>query len=174
MIRNIYGAKVKTIQGQVMSLDAYRGKVILIVNTASGCGFRQQFSGLEALYQRFEPLGFVVLGFPCNQFGDQEPGTSEEILSLCEREFAITFPMHTKIKVNGEHEHPLFRYLKEDAPGLMGITTIKWNFTKFLIDREGQVVERFSPSVEPQQLTHTIEALLTKGLRSTNVSKETS
>ena len=174
MIKHIYGAEVETIQGRVMSLEAYRGKVILVVNTASACGFSRQLEGLETLYRRFEKLGFVVLGFPCNQFGNQEPGTSEEIQRFCKSQFAITFPMHTKVTVNGDQQHPLFERLKEDAPGLMGITAIKWNFTKFLIDRDGQVVQRFSPSVEPEQLTAKVEALLTKAQRSTNVIVEPS
>ena len=174
MIEHIYGAEVETIQGQVMSLEAYRGKVILVVNTATGCGFSGQLEGLEGLYRRFEKLGFVVLGFPCNQFGNQEPGSPSEIQAFCRDNFAITFPMHAKVTVNGEKEHPLFERLKRDAPGLMGITTIKWNFTKFLINRDGQVVERFSPSVEPEALISKIEALLTKSPPSTNVGPKPS
>ena len=174
MIEHIYGAEVETIHGQVMSLEEYRGKVILVVNTATGCGFNGQLIGLETLYKRFEKLGFVVLGFPCNQFGNQEPGSPSEIRAFCQENFAITFPMHSKVRVNGEKEHPLFERLKRDAPGLMGITTIKWNFTKFLIDRDGRVVQRFSPSVEPEALTGKIETLLTKRPQSKNVSAQPS
>ena len=160
MIKAIYGTEVETIHGQTMNLEAYRGKVILVVNTASECGFRQQLAGLEALYRRYYHQGFVVLAFPCNQFGEQEPGSHSQIRAFCQEEFAITFPLHAKIKVNGEHEHPLFERLKHDAPGLMGATAIKWNFTKFLIDRNGHVVERYSPRVEPAALAPKIEDLL--------------
>jgi len=160
MIKAIYGTEVETIHGQTMDLENYRGKVILVVNTASGCGFRHQLGGFQKLYNRYKSEGFVVLGFPCNQFGAQEPGSHAQIQAFCHKEFAITFPLHAKIKVNGEHAHPLFGHLKQAAPGLMGAEAIKWNFTKFLIDRTGLVVKRFSPRVEPEALASKIEELL--------------
>jgi glutathione peroxidase len=134
--------------------------VVLIVNTASKCGFTPQFEGLEALYTKYKDRGFVVLGFPCNQFGAQEPGNAEEIASFCALTYDVDFPMMTKIDVNGPKTHPLFAYLKKEKKGLLGTANVKWNFTKFLVDRKGQVVERFAPTVEPKSLESAIEALL--------------
>ena len=141
-------------------MGEYEGKVILIVNTASKCGFTTQYDGLEALYQTYKERGLVVLGFPCNQFGGQEPGTAEEISEFCRVRFGVSFPLHTKVDVNGDDTHPLFEYLKNTAPGLLGSKRIKWNFTKFLVDRTGVPVERFSPNTEPEKMSQEIETLL--------------
>ena len=160
--------------GDDTTLSEFGGKVLLIVNTASKCGFTPQYKGLESLQKSYADRGFSVLAFPCNQFGGQEPGNEEEIQSFCDLNYQTSFPLFSKIDVNGAASHPLFTHLKEQAPGALGSKRIKWNFTKFLIDRDGQVVQRFSPSVEPEQLTSKIEVLLTKDQRSTNVSKEPS
>ena len=146
--------------GGAESLANYAGKVLLIVNTASECGFTPQFEGLEALYNRYKDRGFEVLGFPCNQFGAQEPGNADEIGSFCQKNYGVTFPMFAKIDVNGDDAHPLFQHLKKEARGLLGSEGIKWNFTKFLVDRDGSVVKRFAPAATPESLAVAVEALL--------------
>jgi glutathione peroxidase len=156
----IYDFSVKTIAGKKQSMSKYKGKVMLIVNTASECGFTPQYKGLEELHQTYAKRGLAVLGFPCNQFGAQEPGDESAIASFCERNFGVTFPLFSKIDVNGEHADPLFAYLKKAKPGLLGSEAIKWNFTKFLIDDDGNVVERYAPKTEPKELTGAIEKLL--------------
>jgi len=155
-----YSIALETLDGRATTLAEHAGKVLLIVNTASQCGFTPQYAGLEALHRRFHERGLVVLGFPCDQFGHQEPGTSAEIASFCESHFGVTFPMHAKLEVNGEGAHPLFVRLKEAAPGLLGTKAIKWNFTKFLVDRGGKVVERYAPNVAPDRIAPDIERLL--------------
>ncbi|TDL97984.1 glutathione peroxidase [Macrococcus brunensis] len=155
----VYDYKVKLSNGETYQLERYKGQVILIVNTASKCGFTKQFDGLEKLYQLYKEQGFVVLGFPCNQFGKQEPGSAEEAASACRLNYGVTFPMHEKVDVNGENADPLFTYLKKETGGLLG-SAVKWNFTKFLIDREGNVVERFGPQKEPEKMTKDIEKYL--------------
>ena len=151
---------VKAADGSDVSLDAYRGKVLLIVNTASKCGFTPQYEGLEALQRRYAERGFAVLGFPCNQFGAQEPGDAAEIANFCSLTYDVTFPMFAKIDVNGAHADPLFERLKAKAPGVLGTKAVKWNFTKFLIDRDGKVVRRYAPTTKPEEITADIEALL--------------
>ena len=157
---SVYDFTVKSIHGEDVSLSAYRGKVLLIVNVASRCGFTPQYKGLQELYDKYKDKGLVVLGFPCNQFGGQEPGTEEEIAQFCETNYGVTFPMFAKIDVNGEHAHPLYKYLCKEAPGILGTKAIKWNFTKFLVDRDGRLVRRYEPKVTPDQLAGDIEALL--------------
>jgi glutathione peroxidase len=146
--------------GEVANLADKRGKVLLIVNTASQCGFTPQYAGLETLWRRFEQRGFEVIAFPCNQFGKQEPGSAEEIGAFCSANFGVSFPLMRKIEVNGPAATPLYDWLKAEAPGMMGTTRIKWNFTKFLIDREGRVVRRYAPTTKPEKLAADIEALL--------------
>lgn len=148
--------------GHALSLAEFRGQVLLIVNTASQCGFTPQLAGLEELYRASNLRGFSVLGFPCNQFGAQEPGTEGEIGAFCQNNYDVTFPLFTKIHVNGPQAHPLYRYLKKSKPGIFGIGRVKWNFTKFLIDREGNVVQRYGPSTIPKALAPAIEALLNR------------
>jgi len=148
------------LQGGEQSLADYAGKVVLIVNTASHCGFTPQYAGLEALYQRFQADGLVVLGFPCNQFGTQEPGDAEQIGSFCQKNYGVSFPMFAKVDVNGADAHPLYRHLKKAAPGLLGSEGIKWNFTKFLVSRDGQIVKRYAPALAPEALAKDVEALL--------------
>lgn len=160
MTAPIYQLSVDRLQGGTQSLADYAGKVLLIVNTASECGFTPQYAGLEALHQRYGEQGLVVLGFPCNQFGAQEPGSAEEIGAFCEKNYGVGFPMFAKIEVNGEHAHPLYRYLKEHARGLLGSEAIKWNFTKFLVDRNGEVVDRYAPTTTPEAIAGDIEKLL--------------
>jgi glutathione peroxidase len=142
------------------SLCQYGGKVLLVVNTASKCGFTPQYEGLEALYKQYRDQGLAVLGFPCNQFGAQEPGSADEIGSFCQKNYGVSFPMFEKIDVNGDSAHPLYRWLKSNAKGVLGSEAIKWNFTKFLIDRNGQVVERFAPTTKPEDLKSNVEELL--------------
>jgi len=146
--------------GQPVDLSAYAGKVLLIVNTASKCGFTPQYAGLEALQRRFADQGFAVLGFPCNQFGAQEPGDAEEIRNFCSLTYDVTFPMFAKVDVNGADADPLFTALKKQAPGFLGTGGIKWNFTKFLVDRGGQVVERYAPTTKPEAIEADIAKLL--------------
>ncbi|CAM3466125.1 glutathione peroxidase [Paracidovorax anthurii] len=146
--------------GQTVPLRQYEGRVLLIVNTASACGFTPQFAGLEALHQRYAGQGLVVLGFPCNQFGRQDPGTHEEIAAFCQRNYGVSFPMMAKIDVNGADAAPLYRWLTAEAPGLLGTKAIKWNFTKFLVGRDGQVVRRYAPTDKPESLAQDIEAAL--------------
>jgi glutathione peroxidase len=156
----IYEITCHTITGEEQPLSKYKDRVLLIVNTASKCGFTPQFLGLETLYKQYQAQGFEVLGFPCNQFGSQDPGNEEEILNFCRTNYDVSFPMFSKIEVNGPHTHPLFHYLKKEAPGLMGSKAIKWNFTKFLIDKSGSVQERFAPTTKPEDIAQSIEALL--------------
>jgi glutathione peroxidase len=155
----IYDFSAQSLAGQEIPLKQFEGQVLLIVNTASACGFTPQYKGLETVHQEFAPRGFAVLGFPCNQFGGQEPGTAAEIAQFCSTNYAITFPMFAKIDVNGDNAHPLFEYLKNAKSGLLG-PSIKWNFTKFLVDRSGKVVARHAPTARPESLTREIEALL--------------
>jgi len=157
---DIYDFAVRDISGRDIALSAYRDKALLIVNTASQCGFTPQYEGLEALFRDLGPRGLVVLGFPCNQFGGQEPGDAAEIASFCKLTYDVTFPLFAKIDVNGPEASPLFAWLKAEAPGLLGSKDVKWNFTKFLVDRTGRVVERFAPNTKPQAIRETIEALL--------------
>ncbi|HSN45679.1 MAG TPA: glutathione peroxidase [Casimicrobiaceae bacterium] len=157
---SVYDFEVKDIHGKAVPLSRYKGKVLLIVNTASKCGFTPQYKGLEALHQKYHARGLEVLGFPCNQFGAQEPGTEDEIASFCELNFGVTFPLFAKVDVNGDDAAPLYRHLKQAKPGLLGSEAIKWNFTKFLVDRKGNVVERFAPNTEPDALAGDIEKLL--------------
>ncbi|EJT5924454.1 glutathione peroxidase [Clostridium perfringens] len=157
----IYDISVKDINGENVSLERYRGKVLLIVNTASKCGFTKQFDGLEELYEKYKDEGFEVLGFPCNQFKEQDPGSNSEIMNFCKLNFGVTFPMFEKIDVNGENESLLYSYLKEQKSGMFG-SKIKWNFTKFLVDREGNVIKRFSPQTTPKSIEKDIEELLAK------------
>ena len=156
----IYDFTVKDIHGKTVKLDGYKGKPLLIVNTASKCGFTPQYKGLEALYKKLHGKGLEVLGFPCNQFGEQEPGNEAEIESFCELNYGVTFPMFAKIDVNGDGAAPLYKYLKKEKPGLMGSEAIKWNFTKFLVDRNGNVIERYAPKTEPETIAGDIEKLL--------------
>ena len=160
MTATLYEISAERLEGGSASLADYAGKVLLIVNTASQCGFTPQYEGLEALYQRYRERGFVVLGFPCNQFGAQEPGEAEEIASFCQKNYGVTFPMFAKVEVNGDAAHPLYQYLKKAAPGLLGSEGIKWNFTKFLVDRDGKVKERYAPATTPETLARHIEELL--------------
>ena len=159
---SVYDFSAALLDGSAMTLSEFRGRVLLIVNTASKCGFTPQYAGLEALYRAHKDRGFEVLAFPCNQFGAQEPGSANEIAAFCERNYAVSFPIFARIDVNGARAHPLYRFLKECKPGLFGSRRIKWNFTKFLIDRSGRVVGRFAPSTKPQDLTPRIDALLNK------------
>jgi glutathione peroxidase len=157
---SIYDFTAETLDGKPAPISAYRGKVVLIVNTASKCGFTPQYEGLEELYRKYRDRGFVVLGFPCNQFGAQEPGDASEIANFCSLTYEVDFPMMQKIDVNGPGAHPLYAYLKKARPGILGTAGIKWNFTKFLVDRDGEAVERFAPNIEPKALDRAIEALL--------------
>ena len=146
--------------GEPQDLNDYQGKVLLIVNTASKCGFTPQYTGLESLHQTYGERGFSVLAFPCNQFGGQEPGSEEEIQSFCDLNYQTSFPLFSKIEVNGADSHPLYAHLKEQAPGVLGSKRIKWNFTKFLVNQEGEVVKRYAPSTKPEAIASDIEALL--------------
>ncbi|AJK46974.1 glutathione peroxidase [Burkholderia plantarii] len=156
----LYSFSANALGGGEVSLDAYRGQVLLIVNTASECGFTPQYAGLQQLHERFGARGLAVLGFPCNQFGGQEPGDAAQIGAFCEQRFGVTFPLFEKIDVKGEHAHPLFRYLTDEVPGLLGTKMIKWNFTKFLVDRSGDVVKRYAPQTKPDEIAEDIEKLL--------------
>lgn len=156
----IYDFTAKTLEGHDKALGDFSGRVLLVVNTASRCGFTPQYEGLEALYRKFGERGFTVLGFPCNQFGAQEPGDSAEIAQFCSRTYDVTFPMFAKVDVNGTEAHPVFRFLKGEAKGILGTEGIKWNFTKFLVDRKGQVAGRFAPTAAPKDLEPEIEKLL--------------
>ena len=156
----VYDFSVRNIRGKEVKLDAYKGKVLLIVNTASQCGFTPQYKGLETLYQKLSGKGLEILGFPCNQFGAQEPGSEQEIESFCEVNYGVTFPLFAKVDVNGAATAPLYQYLKAAKPGLLGSEAIKWNFTKFLVDRKGHAVERYAPNAEPASLAGDVEKLL--------------
>ena len=160
----IYDFTVTTAEEKQQPLADYRGKVLLIVNTASKCGFTQQYAGLESLYRKYADQGFIVLGFPCNQFADQEPGDMAEIRSFCSLTYDISFPLFAKIEVNGSHAAPLYQYLKSAAPGLLGSQAIKWNFTKFLVARDGTVQGRYAPTTRPEQLEETVKELLEREL----------
>ncbi len=155
----IYDYKVRDIRGQEVSMEEYKGNVLMIVNTASKCGFTKQYAGLQALYEKYKDQGLEILAFPCNQFGHQEPGDDAAIKNFCTDTFGVTFPVMAKIEVNGEGAHPLYKELKKAQGGLLG-NEIKWNFTKFLVDREGRVVDRFAPQKEPRALEEKIKALL--------------
>jgi glutathione peroxidase len=157
---SIYDFSAETLDGKPAPLSDWRDKVVVIVNTASKCGFTGQYAGLEALYRKYRDRGLVVLGFPCNQFGGQEPGDAMEIASFCALTYEVDFPMMRKIDVNGPSAHPLYAYLKKAKRGLLGTESVKWNFTKFLVDRNGEVKRRFAPNVEPKALEGAIEALL--------------
>jgi glutathione peroxidase len=159
-VSTAYDFTAETLEGRPAPLADHRGEVVLIVNTASKCGFTPQYAGLEALYRKYKDRGLVILGFPCNQFGAQEPGNAEEIASFCSLTYDVSFPMMRKIDVNGPAAHPLYAWLKGEKKGLLGTQGIKWNFTKFLIDREGRVVGRFAPTATPQSLEGAVEALL--------------
>lgn len=148
---NIYDFKVKAMNGDEVSISNYKGKVLLIVNTATGCGFTPQYKGLQELYTKYKDKGFEILDFPCNQFMGQAPGTEEEIHKFCTGKFGITFPQFAKVEVNGKNEEPLFKYIKNEAKGMIG-SNIKWNFTKFLVDREGKVLKRFAPAETPEKI----------------------
>lgn len=157
---SIYDIPVQTSGGETKTLGEYEGQVMLIVNTASKCGFTPQYKGLEALYRKYASQGFVVLGFPCNQFGAQEPGDITEIQNFCSLTYDVTFPLFAKIDVNGPDAAPLFQYLKTAAKGVLGSEGIKWNFTKFLVDRQGRVLERYAPTTTPESLEKDVEAAL--------------
>lgn len=157
---SIYDFEALSIEGKSVPLSRYRGQAMLIVNTASACGFTPQFAGLEQLHQTYGGRGLVVLGFPCNQFGSQDPGNNDEIATFCQRNYGVSFPMMSKIDVNGAEAHPLYRWLTAEAPGLLGSKAIKWNFTKFLIGKDGSVLKRFAPQDAPEKLAKDIEAAL--------------
>ena len=159
-MNTIYDFTATSLDGKPVSLDTYRGKVVLIVNTASACGFTPQYEGLEKMYSELKDLGLVVLGFPCNQFGHQEPGSAEEIGAFCQKNYGVTFPMFEKIKVNGSDAAPLYQFLKSSAPGVMGLESIKWNFTKFLIKKDGTVFNRYAPLTTPKDLVLDVKKLL--------------
>jgi len=159
-VSEIYGFDVISIDGQTFSLDRYRGRPLLVVNVASRCGMTPQYAGLEALYRKYRDRGLVVLGFPCNQFGAQEPGSEQEIEAFCRDRYDITFPIFRKIDVNGANAHPLFKFLKSQQKGLLGTEAIKWNFTKFLVDPDGRVVSRFGPRDTPEEIAPQVERVL--------------
>jgi glutathione peroxidase len=159
MESNFYQFKATSLQGKELSTDSYKGKVVLVLNTASKCGFTPQYEGLEKLYKEYKDKGLVILGFPCNQFGNQEPGTEKEISEGCLINYGVSFPMFSKIDVNGKNTHPIFKYLKSELAGFPG-NNVKWNFTKFLIDKNGKPFKRFSPITKPEKLRKDIEALL--------------
>ena len=157
---SVYDYSANRLDGTSESLSVYRGRVLLIVNTASQCGFTPQYAGLEALYTKYEGAGLRVLGFPCNQFGAQEPGDAAEIGAFCKKHYGVTFPMFAKVEVNGETAHPLWKYLKDAKPGLLGTESIKWNFTKFLVDRQGEPAARYAPRTKPEELEKPVQDLL--------------
>ena len=157
---SVYDFEAQTITGQSVKLDQYKGKVVLIVNTASKCGFTPQFEGLEALWKEYEAKGVVILGFPCNQFGSQDPGNNSEIASFCQLNYGVSFPMMAKVDVNGPAAHPLYKWLVKEAPGILGTKSIKWNFTKFLVGKDGQVIGRYAPTDKPAGLKADIDKAL--------------
>jgi glutathione peroxidase len=159
-MKDIYSISVTENSGKTITLEQFKGKVLLIVNVASQCGFTPQYEGLQKLYEKYKDQGFEVLAFPCNQFGGQEPGSAAEIRTFCTTRYKVTFPLFEKIEVNGSGAHPLFQYLKKNAKGVLGSEAIKWNFTKFLVDRQGNVVERFAPATKPEDLDKQIQTLL--------------
>ncbi len=156
----VYDFSGLNIKGEEVPLDQFKGKVMLIVNTASKCGFTPQYKGLEELYKNYKEKGLEILGFPCNQFGKQEPGNEEQITEFCELNFGVTFPLFKKIDVNGPDAHPLYKFLKNEAPGLLGSEAIKWNFTKFLVNQNGKVVKRFAPTDTPEKIEKHVQKLL--------------
>ena len=156
----VYDFEAQQIDGAPVALAQFRGKPLLIVNTASACGFTPQFAGLEELHKRYGERGLVVLGFPCNQFGNQDPGTNDEIASFCQMNYGVSFPMMQKVDVNGAEAHPLYRWLTAEAPGLLGSKSIKWNFTKFLVGKDGKVLKRYAPQDAPEKLAKDVEAAL--------------
>jgi glutathione peroxidase len=160
MSSTVYDFSATSIEGQPVEMSSYRDKVLLIVNTASQCGFTSQYQGLQALYDKYASKGVEVLGFPCNQFGAQEPGSATEIQSFCEQRFGVSFPLFEKVDVNGANAHPLYQYLTKAAPGILGTEGIKWNFTKFLVDGSGKVIKRYASTTEPKDIERDIEALL--------------
>lgn len=160
MDKTIYDFNVTDIDGNQVKLDSYKDKVLLIVNTASKCGFTKQYAPLEELYKRYKDKGLLVLGFPCNQFANQEPGDMKEIKDFCSLTYSVDFPMFAKVEVNGKNTHPLYAFLKKKASGLFGLPAIKWNFTKFLVDKNGNVVKRYAPATDPLSITKDIEKLL--------------
>ena len=156
----VYDFKARTIDGSDQSLGDYKGKVLLVVNVASKCGFTPQYKGLEALYRDYKDKGLVILGFPCDQFGHQEPGDENEIKNFCSLNYDVSFPMFAKIKVNGDDAHPLYKHLKDEQGGVLGWDAIKWNFTKFLVDKNGKVVKRYAPTDKPESIAKDVAALL--------------
>ena len=160
MSSTVYDFSATSIEGQPVEMNSFKDKVLLVVNTASQCGFTSQYQGLQALYDKYASKGLAVLGFPCNQFGAQEPGSGSDIQSFCETRFGVSFPLFEKIDVNGPNAHPLFQYLTKSAPGILGTEGIKWNFTKFLVDGSGKVVKRYASTTEPKDIERDIEALL--------------
>ncbi len=160
MSENVFDFQAVTIRGEPADLASLRGKVLLLVNTASECGFTPQFKGLEQLWEAYGPKGLVVIGFPSNEFGGQDPGSNDQIASFCELNYGVSFPMMAKIKVNGADAHPLWKFLKSEKPGFLGTEAIKWNFTKFLVGRDGQVIKRYAPNDAPEKLRGDIEAAL--------------
>ena len=158
--QSIYDFKCKNIAGELKEMSDYKGKALLIVNTASNCGFTPQYEGLESLYKEYKGQGFEVLGFPCNQFLGQEPGSEEEIQTFCSTKFQVSFPMFSKVDVNGPEADPMYQFLRNEAKGLMGSSKIKWNFTKFLVDQQGNVVKRFATATKPEAIAKDIKALL--------------
>jgi len=159
-MKTIYDFEAKTIEGVDVPLSNYTDKVLLLVNTASQCGFTPQFRGLETLHKNLSPKGLVILGFPCNQFGNQDPGSNDEIQNFCQSNYGVSFQMMEKIEVNGSNAHPLFVWLKKQAPGILGSEGIKWNFTKFLVSRNGQVIKRYAPQDSPESIAKEIEKLV--------------
>jgi len=157
---SIYEFAAKTIDGSAQKLDAYKGKALLIVNVASKCGFTPQYTGLESMHRKLKDRGFEVLGFPCDQFGHQEPGDEAEIKNFCSLTYDVSFPMFAKVEVNGDNAHPLYQFLKQEKKGILGTGAIKWNFTKFLVDKKGQVVKRYAPTDKPEDIEKDVAALL--------------
>lgn len=156
----IYDITVKDAKGKDVKLEQYKGKALLIVNVASKCGYTPQYEGLEALYKKYKDKGFVILGFPCNQFGAQEPGSDEEIQKFCKLNYGVSFPVMAKVDVNGKGEHELYKHLKSEAPGILGTEKIKWNFTKFLVGKDGKILKRFAPADKPEDLEKDVEKAL--------------
>lgn len=157
---SVYDFSAKTLDGKTVSLSDFKGNAMLIVNTASKCGFTPQYAGLESLYEKLREKGLTILGFPCNQFGQQEPGNEQEIGAFCQTNYSVSFPMFAKIDVNGPNAHPLYEFLKGEQPGVLGTKNIKWNFTKFLVDRNGKVVDRFAPMTKPEEIEKSIATVL--------------
>lgn len=160
MTTNIYDFSCETTGGSKKSLNDYKGKVLLVVNTASKCGFTPQFEGLEEMYEKYKDQGLEILGFPCNQFGKQDPGSNDEIMEFCQLNYGVSFPMFGKIEVNGSGTDPLFKHLKKEAPGALGSQRIKWNFTKFLVDDQGDVLKRYAPTAKPKDIEKDVKKLL--------------